>query len=232
MNDKLEEVRAGLAQVRRYWDERARATLPDLEKLQWSHRRTQRLRFEAFLLDHGLNGKSVVDVGCGLGDFLAHLQARGIEAEYLGYDIAPSMIQQCRARFPSHRFETGDFLSYQPNSRFDYTVAFGIHNIRVPAGRAILEHTTRHQFALSSIAAHVSVLSDRSTWFAPHLQAWPVEEILAMALSITPHVALHHDYLQGDFSVTLYREVIGKHRLEAMLDYDPGERLGEYPSQG
>jgi SAM-dependent methyltransferase len=222
MQDNEDEVRAGLAQVWRYWEERARAPLSDLEKLEWSHRRTQRLRFEAFLLDHDLHGRSVLDVGCGLGDFFAHLQARGIEAEYVGYDISPSMVQQCRARFPGLRFEAGDFLSFQPSSRFDYTVAFGIHNIGVPGAQAILEHTTRHQFALSSIAAHVSVLSDRHTWFAPHLQAWPVAQLLALALAITPHVALHHDYLPGDCSITLYREVIGRHRLDAMLDYDPG----------
>lgn len=220
MQPRTDELSAGLEQVRHYWEERARAPLSDLEKLEWTQRRTQRLRFETFLLDHDLAGKSVLDVGCGLGDFFAHLQERAIEVEYMGYDISASMVQQCRARFPGQHFETGDFLAYNPSSRFDYTVAFGIHNIRVPGGRAILEHTTRHQFALSSIAAHVNLLTDRYTWFARHIQAWPVEDILAMALDITPHVALHHDYLPSDFSVTLYREVIGKHRLDAFLDYE------------
>jgi len=220
MNEMGGEARAGLEQVRRYWEERARSALPDLEKLEWTHRRTQRLRFEAFLLDHDLAGKSVLDVGCGLGDFYAHLRQRGTGVEYVGYDISASMIQQCRARYPDQRFETGNFLDFQSASRFDYSVAFGIHNIHVPGGRAILEQTTRHQFALTSIAAHVTLLTDRYTWFARHLQAWRVEEILGMALEITPYVALHHDYLPSDFSVTLYREVIGKSRLEAVLEYD------------
>jgi trans-aconitate methyltransferase len=217
--DGSSDIQAGLDQVRLYWEERARSPLPDLEKLQWSHRRTQRLRFEAFLLDHDLAGRSVLDVGCGLGDFYAHLRERGMDVEYEGYDIAPSMVQQCRARYPGQRFQSGDFLDYHPSSRFDYTVAFGIHSIWVPGGLAILEHTTHHQFALSSIAAHVTLLSDRKSWLAPHLRAWRMEEILAMALEITPHVALHHDYLPGDFSITLYRDVIGKSRLDAMLDY-------------
>jgi ubiquinone/menaquinone biosynthesis C-methylase UbiE len=217
--DSSNDIRAGLDQVRLYWDERARSSRPDLEKLQWSHRRTQRLRFEAFLLDHDLAGRSVLDLGCGLGDFYSHLRERGIAVEYLGYDIAPSMVQQCRARYPQQRFESGDFLDYHPDARFDYSVAFGIHNIPTPGGRAILEQTTRHQFALSGIAAHLTLLSNRKAWFAPHLQAWPVEEILAMALDITPHVALHHDYLPGDFSITLYREVIGRSRLDALVEY-------------
>lgn len=214
------EVEAGLAQVRSYWEGRARARLPDLERLEWTHRRTQRLRFEAFLADHDLRGRSVLDLGCGLGDFHAHLRQRGLDdVEYTGFDIAEAMARQCRERYPGVRFEHGDVLAYEPACRFDYTVAFGIHNIRVPGGRAILERVTRHQFALSGVAAHVALLSDRDAGFAPHIQAWPVTEILAMALQITPYVALHHDYLPGDFSVTLYREPIGRSRIAAVLDY-------------
>lgn len=220
MNDETTDISAALEQVRAYWEERARLPLPDLQKLEWTHRRTQRLRFEAFLLDHDLQDKSVLDVGCGLGDFHAHLRRRGINADYTGYDISPAMIQQCRARYPDQHFASGAFLDYQPPSRFDYTVAFGIHNIRVPGGRVILERVTRHQFRLTGIAAHVNLLTDRSTSFAPHIQAWPAEEILSMALQITPHIALHHDYLQTDFSVTLYRQPITRSRLDALLDYE------------
>jgi SAM-dependent methyltransferase len=220
MSEADDELRAGLQKLRAYWDGRARSRLPDLEKLEWSHWRTQRLRFDAFLADHDLQGKSVLDLGCGLGHFYAHLRRRGIAVEYLGYDLSPAMIQQCRARFPDQRFESGDFLSYQPASRFDYSVAFGIHNIRVPGARAILEQVTRHQFALSSVAAHVSLLSDRYTAFAPHLQAWPAGEVLALALTITPYVALHRDYLETDCSITLYRATITKSRLSGGPAYD------------
>lgn len=209
------EVHAGLDHLRGYWNGRARSRLPDLEKLEWSHRRTQRLRYAAFLLDHDLEGASMLDVGCGLGHFYEYLCERGIQVEYLGYDLSPAMIEQCRARFPGRQFESGDFLSYQPASRFDYSVAFGIHNIRIPAGRAILEQVTRHQFALSRIAAHVNVLSDRYAAFASHMQTWSAEEILTMALAVTPWVALHHDCLETDVSVTLYRGSITKSRLAA-----------------
>lgn len=215
-----DDIGRGLNQVRAYWDRRARSPGTDLDKLEWTHRRTQRMRFEAFLLDHDLNHKSVLDVGCGLADFYAHLRQRGIAADYIGYDISPEMIRQCRARYPDQRFLAGNVLEFRPAARFDYTVAFGIHNIRMHAGRAILEQVTRHQFDLSSIAAHVSLLTDRYTSFAPHIQAWPAEEILTMALQITPHVALHHHYLHNDFSITLYRAPIGKLHPDLMLDYE------------
>jgi SAM-dependent methyltransferase len=214
------ELARGIEATRAYWDERARSSAADLEKLEWAHRRTQRLRFEAFLLEHDLDGKRVLDLGCGLADFYAHLQHRGIRADYNGFDLSPEMIRLCRARFPDVPFESGDFLRYRPPARFDYTVSFGIHNIRVPGGKAILEATTRHQFALATVAAHVSVLSDRAPHSTPHLQSWHAEEVLGMALAITPHVVLRHDYLHNDLAVTLYRAPIHARRPDLMLEYE------------
>ena len=212
-------MRRGLERLRTYWDGRARSSLDDLEKLEWSHRRTQRLRFEAFLLHHDLRGSSVLDVGCGLADFYEHLRQRGTPVDYTGYDLSPEMIRRCRARYPGLRFQAGDFLTFDPDERFDFTVAFGIHNIRVPEGRAILERVTRRQFELCAVAAHVSVLSDRES-YAPHIQAWPAQEILSMALAITPYAVLRHDYLQGDIGVTLYREPLTARDRDVLLAYD------------
>jgi SAM-dependent methyltransferase len=219
-SDDHAEMARGLEATRAYWDERARSSAADLEKLEWAHRRTQRLRFEAFLLEHDLDGMRVLDLGCGLGDFYAHLQRRGIRADYTGFDLSPEMIRLCRARFPDVPFESGDFLRYRPQVRFDYTVSFGIHNIRVPGGQAILEATTRHQFALAAVAAHVSVLSDRAPLTTSHLQSWHAEEVLGMALAITPHVVLRHDYLHNDLAVTLYRAPFSARRQDVLLQYE------------
>lgn len=211
-----DELAAGLEATRAYWERRARTPGSNIEKLEWTHVRTQRARFEAFLREHDLRGSSILDVGCGLGDLYAHLLRRGIEVDYTGYDLAPEMVRLCRARYPGIRFESGDFLRFLPPSRFDYAVAFGIHNIRVPGGRAILEAVTRHQFDLSAVAAHVSLLTDRYTAFASRVQAWRAEDILGLALGITPYVALHHEHLENDFSVTLYRRPASK---DFVIDY-------------
>lgn len=68
------------------------------------------------------------------------------------------------------------------------------------------------------VAAHVSLLTDRYTGFASHIQPWRVEEILTLALDITPFVALRHDYLPNDFSVTLYRQPLIDTRTDLLLE--------------
>jgi len=188
--------------VRQYWDDRARQGADDCERIE-SGRKGQRLRFESFLRAHDLNGRSVLDIGCGVGDFFSRLRERAIAADYSGIDVSPQMVQRARERFPEARFDVGDAAGVA--RQFDYTVAFAIHNVKVERGREILERSLREQFNAAAVAAHISLLTDRYQGFAPHIQAWRVEEILTLALSITPYVSLRHDYLPNDFSLTLYR---------------------------
>lgn len=68
------------------------------------------MRFEVFVLNHDLQGKSVLDVGCGVADFWDHLHLRGLNCDYVGVDIASGMIKLCRERYPELRFESVDTL--------------------------------------------------------------------------------------------------------------------------
>jgi SAM-dependent methyltransferase len=177
------------------------------------------MRFETFLLDHDVHGKSILDLGCGVGDLWAHLQSREIACEYVGLDLSAEMIAHCRERFTGTDFQHVNVLEWDPNRRFDYVVSFGIHNIRVRHARVMLETVTRRQFELCTKAAHVSLLTDRyAKGFAPYLQPWRAEHVLTLALAITPYVVLRHDYLPNDLSVTLYREPLIDTRAGLVLD--------------
>lgn len=212
------QVESYLSQTKKYWDKKASANLSGSEKVEWSPR-AQRMRFESFLLAHQLNGKSILDIGCGTGDFLAHMRRRNIEARYVGFDLSPEMVRLCCEKYADVTFESGNFLEWDPQERFDYSISIGIHNVKIDGGREVLEQVTRRQFELSRIAAHVSLLTDRYQGFAPHIQAWRVEEIMELALDITPYVVVRHDYLPNDFSVTMYREPLIDTADGLMLGY-------------
>lgn len=200
-----------------YWDTKASSEANDCARIE-SGRRAQKMRFENFVIHHDLEGASVLDVGCGVGDFYDHLRARPQRIDYLGVDLSEKMIARSRERFPQARFEVRNILEGGAVPEFDYTVAFAIHNVRVPNGETILRDVTRRQFELCRRAAHVSLLTDRFPGFAPHIQPWRAEEILSLALEITPYVVLRHDYLPNDFSVTLYREPLIDVRRDLLLD--------------
>jgi ubiquinone/menaquinone biosynthesis C-methylase UbiE len=211
-----EDPAAAVHRLQASWDDRVRTAASDGERVD-SSRRTQRMRFEAFILNRDLHGRSVLDLGCGVGDFWEHLQRRGIACDYTGLDISPEMIKRCRDRFPGITFETGNVLDWQKPQQFDFVVSFGIHNVKIDGGLEILRRVTERQFELSRVAAHVSLLTDRFTGFGPHAQAWRAADVFAMALEITPYVVARHDYLPHDFSVTLYREPLIDTRRDLLL---------------
>jgi ubiquinone/menaquinone biosynthesis C-methylase UbiE len=194
-----------IQEVTQHWDRMAAQSLTDCARVDASIR-AQRMRFESFIVHHDLAGKSILDVGCGVGDLFGHLWKKGIKSDYCGTDLSAQMIERCRARFPEAAFEQRDILEWEPGRRFDYVVAFGIHNVKFDGVEDLLARVTRRQFELCEVAAHTSILTDRYSGLGPQAQAWRAEKVLSLALEITPYVVLRHDYLPNDFSLTLYRQ--------------------------
>jgi len=205
VTDPNELLAAGLASTRAYWEKKATADGDDCARIEMSSR-AQRMRFENFLVHHDFTNASLLDIGCGAGGFFDHLSQRNFTGDYLGVDLTPEMVERCRSRFPSGHFECRNILEWPTEQRWDYTLAFSIHNVRMPGGRELLEGVTRRQFELCRRGAHVDLLTDRYEGFDPHIQPWRAEEILTLALAITPYVVLRHDFLPNALSVTLYRE--------------------------
>jgi SAM-dependent methyltransferase len=77
-----------------------------------------------------LRGRSVLDIGCGSGQYVTALATRGA-CEVVGLDFAKNMLrvatEDARRAGVSEtcRFIAGDFLTYPFEERFDYVIAVG-----------------------------------------------------------------------------------------------------------
>ena len=67
--------------------------------LGFGRRSSQEKRFQSAATLGDFHGKRLLDVGCGFGDLLAWLRARGVQPRYTGLDLTASMIERCRKRF-------------------------------------------------------------------------------------------------------------------------------------
>jgi SAM-dependent methyltransferase len=198
-------LQSSIATLQHHWDVMAREQSDDLAKVDTSAR-SQWFRFIMFSRFNDLAGASVLDVGCGVGDFWTHLLDVAPDIRYTGLDLSPAMVERCRERFPDTRFEAVNLLEWQTDERWDYVTAIAIHNVVMENGWEILEAMTRRQFDLCNVATHLSLLTTQFEGYAPHIQPWDPARLLALAFSLTPYVSLRHDYLPHDFSITLYRE--------------------------
>jgi SAM-dependent methyltransferase len=196
---------SSMASLQQHWDNMARQPGGDLAKVDTSAH-SQSYRFMMFSRFNDLRGASLLDVGCGVGDFWAHLRGLAPDTRYTGVDLSAAMVERCRERFPEARFEAVNLLTWDTEERWDYVTAFAIHNIVTEKGWDILEANTRRQFEFCRVAAHLSLLTTQFQGYAPHIQPWDPARLLALAFSLTPYVSLRHDYLPHDFSITMYRE--------------------------
>lgn len=95
-------------------------------------RRSMRLRFEKTLAGcHPLEGRTVIDVGCGPGHYSVALARLGA-AHVVGVDFAPGMLslaaEQASAAGVADRceFVQADFLEQPEQQQFDYAVVMGV----------------------------------------------------------------------------------------------------------
>ncbi|MFH0823906.1 MAG: methyltransferase domain-containing protein [Pseudomonadota bacterium] len=178
----------------------------DHRSLDWGSRESQELRFDAMCAMGDLQGSTILDVGCGTGDFLDYLTRRGIELDYTGYDIAPAMIDLAKRRFPGARFAVRD-LHGQVEERggFDYVMASGIFSLRKVRPFEFMAAMVRKMFQRCRKGAAFNSLSTSASRKVPGEFYCNPGDALRMCLSLSPRVLLRHDYLPHDFTVFLYR---------------------------
>ncbi|MDB5619740.1 class I SAM-dependent methyltransferase [Tardiphaga sp.] len=98
--------------------------------VDWNGEASHELRHRQFLrlLEANPDG-SVLDLGCGFGDFLRFLRARAYRGDFIGYDIAPGMIAEA-SRLHAADARSRWQVSAQPTEAADFAIASGIFNVK------------------------------------------------------------------------------------------------------
>jgi SAM-dependent methyltransferase len=175
--------------------------------LGFGRRSSQEKRFAALASLGELDGARLLDAGCGFGDLLAWLNARGVHPRYTGLDLCAPMIERCSERFAGTdaRFVLGDVLEHEPEAPYDYVVASGIFGYAAKNTRARIQPTLERLFAMSEVGIAVNFLSACSPTRSPARLYVHPSDVLEFALTLTPAVRLDHTYMPNDFTVCMYR---------------------------
>jgi SAM-dependent methyltransferase len=177
--------------------------------LNWGSRDSQCRRFEVLSSIGDLEGASILDIGCGLGDFYAWLKDKKLSVDYTGMDITPCMIDAAKDRFPEVDFQVKDIFSIDGEKIYDYVFASGIFYLVRKDPEIFMRRVVKKMFLLSKVAVGFNSLS---AWAGSRddgeFYADPSRTLTTFG-EITPYVCLRHDYHPGDFSMFLYRNKLG-----------------------
>lgn len=116
--------------VEDYYAPKLKNGTQDFEILGWESEEAHLGRFEILVKHINLHGKSVFDVGCGLGTLYDFLKNNEIETAYTGIDILQDMIEKAIERNPEAEFACCDILAESDFNSVDVVYASGIFNLK------------------------------------------------------------------------------------------------------
>jgi SAM-dependent methyltransferase len=185
---------------------------PGFSAMLWGSREAQWRRFDVLVDLAGLQNCTIIDAGCGQGDFAEYLLMHEIEfRRYIGLDAIEQMIEAARQRqLPRCTFEVVDLVANTArlaDFQADFVCISGtLNTMDEPAARRLVQAS----FDAAAQGVVFNFLSDR-----PHAR-WREEDLsparrfstvawLDWSLSITSRVTFTQDYLDGHDATIMLR---------------------------
>ena len=198
--------------------------------LGWESRQAQYARFAAFAKNVDLNGKAVLDVGCGLGDLFHFLTSGlGLSVNYVGIDISERMIETAKGqleilrenglKLPAENKSTVRFLTAdvfaddfvnaldfsaleESSAGFDWIYASGIFNLNLGNNFEFLKKAFVRFMELGKSGFVCSMLNERSSDKESPYFYYNPKQVCSFAKDAgAKSVRIIDDYLENYFTV-------------------------------
>jgi len=183
-------------------------SLNSIKKQGWGSKKSQNLRFEILSQIGLLNNKTILDIGCGMGDFLVFLKKKKI-LNYTGIDISELFINHCIKKFKSKKinFICNDFLTYKFNTKFDYIFLSGALNLKLENNKNIIiaEKFIRKAYSLCKIGCSFNFLSSNVDYTNKKDFHYNSSELVKICNKLTRKYSLDHNYKLYEFTINLYK---------------------------
>ena len=174
--------------------------------LHWTNYRAMGIRFKELVADLALDGKSILDVGCGMGDLLPFIYAKTTDFKYLGTDINQGFIGIAKKRYEGHEFKLLDPFSQKVPGRFDIVMSSGVMNVNIPDWLDRRKQMIARLFELAGEAASFNMAGS----FKPPAHDEKIayansQEILDFCQTLSSRIVLRNHYSSIDFTISMFK---------------------------
>lgn len=192
-----------LEPLKSHYEPRMRRYSNSYRILDWESPTSQRKRFQILLENVPVSGKSLLDVGCGLGDLYAYLLEQGVETVYTGVDILEGMIERARKRHPAGNFLLGNIFDrgFMHSRKFDLLYCSGIFNLKIGDNALLLKRALDIFFALARETVVFNLLDAKSPDRDDRYYYFSQDEVRTLLLPFDWDTQIIGDYLPNDFTV-------------------------------
>jgi SAM-dependent methyltransferase len=184
--------------------------------MDWPNEEDLCTRFDVMLgvINKKDQALSLLDLGCGVGLFVDHLEKRGIfqQFKYWGIDVSAKMITAAKQRHPGTHFEIRDILS---NPLLPGDVDFVIMNGVLTEKRGLrFEQMEDYAKALIKSAYDscryglaFNVMSSHVDWQREDLFHWPIDRAVSFIVAeCSRNILVRMDYGLYEYTIYIYRK--------------------------
>ena len=173
--------------------------------LHWDSKESQLIRFYVLAMIADLNGHSVLDLGCGVGDMYRFFKDENIAVRYTGWDIAPEMVQAATRKYPEGSFDVKNILIERTLPFYDYVLASGTMNIKISGHEEWAFEMVKKMFKIANIGVGFNMLNKKAAIEDGTFYAIEPEKMTALCRKITGNIEMRQDYLANDFTIYMYK---------------------------
>ena len=163
------------------------------KKSAWFSKANQERLFHAVSLIGNLKEGTVLDVGCGTGDFYDFVG----ECNYTGIDVSHNMIQAAKKIHPGLNIQHKRLANVE--EKYDWVIAVGPFNLRIDEDDNVqmdyLRDTIQFMYSIANKGLSFTALSGRAVNSEDRYEQlfyYDPVDIARICFDISKHVALDH----------------------------------------
>jgi len=170
----------------------------DIQSVQHVSRASQFKRFEIL---HAIDesAKSILDIGCGLGDMYQYLLNNNFKGQYLGVDFLADFIKLSEEKYKNNlqaNFQCCDLTQQDIPQGYDYILLSGVFNNKMPNNEEFMLNTLKKMYksankgiAFNAMSTYVDY-QDEQLYYTDPLAIFDF-----CKRHLNAAVTLKHDYL-------------------------------------
>lgn len=166
----------------------------------------QLFRFRKLMEIGDLEGKRILDIGCGRADFYTYLRKEVGNFDYTGIDIVPELTDAAQKKYPEATILCRDILEDPLDETFDYVFISMVLNNNVPHMDAFAREILKAAFDMTSIGLGFNFVSSYVNVGNPNaINHDPVGMFDFCLKELSTNVVIAHHYERCDVAVFVYK---------------------------
>lgn len=180
---------------------------PGPKALLWWDYRSMAIRFRELVRDVPVEGKSILDAGCGMGDLLPYLYAKSVNFNYLGVDRSKDFIKIAKQRYEGHQFKVGDPFR-RPERLYDVVISSGVMNGNVDNWMAVRQQMIASLWDQTGEVLAFNMAGGLKPARRNSLIAYAdAREVFGFCKTLAKHATLNTRYLHNDFTIVMSKKL-------------------------